>query len=299
MPKLYPGNSLPKLAKLVADQSDIKLGGVISDKFPNGELKIKVDPVNDQTFLMQSFAQPVHDHIIEYLLMADALYRAGSMSITGIIPWFGYSKQDKVFTSGEPLSAKVIAKLIQTTKTTHMVTIDLHNPSIMGYFDIPVTNVSAMPLFVEYIKQNHDKENSIVISPDAGSVKSSTHAADSLELPIAYMNKKRNLVTGEVTVKDIDRPVEGMDAIVFDDMIATGSTLVKTSQFLKEKKVKSVTVCATHHLYISGVADKLSDAPIDQLIVSDTIQKPEKINPENMTVISVSALIADKLKAMG
>lgn len=293
--KLFSGSSNQSLAKLIADQAHIELGETSLSSFPNSELQVKVGDTDEQAIVVQSFSSLVHTHIFEYLLLCDALKRHGAHQIVSIIPWYGYAKQDKVFTPGEPLSAKVIAQVVQLSKTSKVITMDLHNPSIAGYFDTPVVNLSAFPLFAQYIKSHpevYPLEQSMVIAPDAGAIKSSTKVAHELELPIAYMNKVRDLTTGVVNIVDIDKPIEGMHCLIFDDMIATGSTMIEASQFLMEKGAAHVAIFATHHLYVPGVQDKLDTSSIASILVTDTIAQPKTVSSPKLHTISAAPLFA-------
>lgn len=293
--KIFSGSSNPSLAQALCDTSQLEPGETHLDNFPNAELKVRVGQASTKAILLQSFSQPVNTHIIEYLLLCDALKRQGVEELISIIPWFGYSKQDKVFQPGEPLSAKVVAKLIQTTHTRKLITIDLHNPSITGYFDIPVTNLTAFPIFMEHITTQATSQDACVISPDAGAIKSTTKVAHELNLPIAFMNKSRDLTSGEVTIQGIDRDISGKQCLIFDDLIATGSTIVEVSQFLRDKGAKSIHVYATHHLFIPGVQDKLEASPITAIHVTDTVSKPDRVSSSKLTIHSVAPLIAQAL----
>ncbi len=266
-----------------------------SGEFPNEELKVRVSEAGETTILLGSLSHPVNTRIIEYLLTADALKRMGCHHVIGVLSWFAYSKQDKVFLPGEPLSAKVIATLLQDVSLKELFTIDLHNPSIAGYFDIPVTNVSAVPLFVDYLK-TQNLSNTIVVSPDAGAIKNSTKIADMLNLPIAYAAKKRDLETGVVTVTEINQDVSHKNILIFDDMIASGSTLIQLSAFLKNRAAAQISVCCTHHLYLNGVQAIIDDSPIDQLITTNSIKKPDGVDSNKLHILDVAQIIAPMVK---
>lgn len=265
-------------------------------EFPNEEIKLKVPQFGDTTILVGSLAKPVNTRIMEYILAADAIKRLGCRHLIGILSWYAYSKQDKVFLPGEPLSAKVIANVLQTTTIRDLYTLDLHNPSIAGYFEIPVLNLSAVSLFITYLSKQ-DLSETYVVSPDAGSIKNSTKIADALGIPIAYAAKSRNLETGEVTITEINRDIDSKNVLIFDDMIASGSTLLEISSFLKSRGAKLITVCCTHHLYLEGVQAKLDQSAIDHLIVTNSIEKPAKVVSEKLTVIDASPIFADALAA--
>lgn len=266
-----------------------------SAEFPNGELRVRVETASETTILLGSLAHPVNTRIIEYLLAADALKRAGCRHLIGILSWFAYSKQDKVFRPGEPLSAKVIATLLQDVSLKELITLDLHNPSIAGYFDIPVTNCSATSLFIDHCR-HLSLDNTIVVSPDAGSIKNSTKVADALDLPIAYASKKRDLSTGKVTVTEINQDIRAKNVLIFDDMVATGSTLIESASFLKERGAKQITVCSTHHLYLDTVQANIDASPIDHLITTNSIAQPTDIHSKKLTIIDIAPILASALK---
>jgi len=307
--KIFSGSSNPKLARKVAKKLKIKVGKVELSRFANGEARVFVrDKVNNSAaVVLQSFSRPVDEHVIEFCLLCDALKRLGAKKITAIVPWLGYSKQDKVFREGEPLSIKVIAKIIQTAPFDKLITLDLHNQSIIGFFDKPVIQLSAQPLFLEYFKRicRHRPCNSartvpagltgkyIVIAPDAGSIKSSTAFAQKLKLPIAYIDKERDLISGKVKIHGISKEVKDKKAIIIDDMISTGATLIETVRFLKKKGVKKVFVAATHHLFVPHVTQKLLKSPIDKLLISDTISPNIPLKPnKKLKILSVAEIIA-------
>jgi ribose-phosphate pyrophosphokinase len=294
-PCILSGTANETLAENLSKDTGYPLISRQISTFANQELKIRVQPCHEHTFILQSFSQPVNSHIIEFLLLADAAKRSGARYLTAILPWYGYSKQDKVFQSGEPLSAKVIARLIQTSHIEKLITCELHNPSIAGYFDIPVVNLSTIDAFSQEIHGSL-KPDSIVVSPDAGSIKSSTNLAHLLGIDVVHLNKKRDLNTGEVTIEGINRNIDAKHIIIMDDMIATGDTLIKSANFLKFQGAESIKVYATHHLYIDGVQEKLDQSPIDQLVVSDTIAKPAHISSNKLAVIPVSPLLQEAIK---
>jgi ribose-phosphate pyrophosphokinase len=267
----------------------------VSGKFPNEELKVTVPEAGETTILLGSLSHPVNTRVIEYLLMADAIKRMGCRHIVGALSWFAYSKQDKVFLPGEPLSAKVIATILQDVSLKELVTLELHNPSIAGYFDIPVTNVSATPIFITHFKQQ-DLSNTMVVSPDAGSIKNSTKVADSLGVPIAYAAKQRDLHTGKVTVTEINQSIENKDILIFDDMVASGSTLIEVAQFLKGRGARKISVCVTHHLYLDGVQEKLDNSPIDEFITTNSIEKPSTISSNKLKVLDIAPIMVAGLK---
>lgn len=292
--QIFSGSSNTDLAKKIAKILGTKIGVVESSQFENGERRVRIIPGDKGTVtLVQSLSSPVDEHLIEFCLMADALSRAGYTNITGVVPWLGYSKQDKVFRPGEPLSAKVVAQILQTSKIKKLITFDLHNRAITGFFDIPVVELSAKPIFLEYFK-NMATNDCVVVAPDEGAVKASAYFARELNVPIAYMDKRRDLNTGKVEVVSMSGEVKNKKVIIVDDMIVTGSTMMESAKYLKKLGAKSISVAATHHLYINGVQEKLEKSEIDEIVVSDSVAGSGEY--KKLKIISVSQIIVDELQ---
>ncbi len=302
--QLFGGSSNQDLVKKIGEMG-VGIGEVGISKFANDEKRVIVGkgdlPAGRQgggAAILQSFSKPVDEQIIEFCLLADALTRAGYSELVGVVPWLGYSKQDKVFLPGEALSAKVIAQIIQTTKIKKLITFDLHNRAITGFFDIPVVELSAKPLFRDYFEKKigENKTEYVVVAPDEGAVKASSYFARELGLAIAYMDKRRDLTTGEVRVSGMTGDVSGKRVIIVDDMIVTGSTMMESAEYLKKHGAVSVSVAATHHLYLDGVQEKLEMSEIDEVVVTDTVINSKlEIRNKKLMVLSVANLIVDEL----
>ncbi len=292
---VYSGSSNKLLASRIAKQLKTRLGKVELSRFKNDEARVYLNEkkVGYKAVVVQSLSQPTDQHLVEFCLICDALKRKGVTKIIAVIPWLGYSKQDKIFRSGEPLSVKVVAKMLQVVPLNKVITYDLHNLAIPGFFEVPVVNLSGRKLFRDYFKNKIDKDT-VVVSPDAGASKSSARFAEDLgDLDVAFVNKKRDLNNGKVVIKGISHSVKGKKVLIKDDMIATGSTLIEVSKFLKTQKVKSITVAATHHLYVNRAQEKLDKTPIDQLIVTDTIEPKSK--SKKLEILSVAKVIAKEI----
>lgn len=292
---VFSGSSNKLLASRLAKKLKTRLGKVELERFKNDEARVYVKEkrVGHKAVVVQSLSKPTDEHLVEFALICDALKRKGVTKIIAVIPWLGYSKQDKVFRTGEPLSVKVIAKMLQVVPLNKVITYDLHNLAIPGFFDVPVVNLSGRKLFRDYFKNKID-EDTVVVSPDAGASKSSTRFAEDLgDLEVVYVNKERDLKTGEITIKGISHAVEGKKVLIKDDMIATGGTLIKVSKFLASQKVQTIKVAATHHLYVNQAQERLDKAPIDQLIVSDTIEP--RIKSKKLKVLSTAGAIAKEI----
>jgi len=294
MMQIFSGSSNSSLSNKLVESGFFTLGGIELSAFTNGELRVRITEkrVESEVTVLQSLSNPTEQYLVEFALICDALKRSGASKITAIIPWLGYSKQDKVFLPGEPLSVKVIANLLQTAPIEKLYTFDLHNLAIMGFFDIPLINLSAKPLFVEYFGRL-PKENLLVAAPDAGAVKAATQFAQELGADVVYLDKKRDLVSGNVTIQGISRAVEGKDILMIDDLISTGATLIETSKYLKDHGAKNIRVGATHHLYVPGVQEKLDNSAIDELVVTDTIEKPATTLSNKLRLLSVAQLISN------
>lgn len=310
--QIFSGSSNPELSKKIAKLLDVKLGEIEISQFPNGETRvwIKEKRIEKEVVVIQSLSTPTNEHLIEFCLICDALRRGGATEITAVIPWMGYSKQDKVFRSGESLSAKVVAQIIQVGHLSRIITFDLHNKATLGFFDVPVSDLTAKSLLVEYFQQIITRattrvaptgtNNYVVVAPDAGAVKASTAFAMELGVSVVYMDKKRDLVTGEVTVVGMSRSVEGADVIIVDDNVFTGLTLLKTAHELKKAGAKSIRVGLTHHLYVDGVQEKIEKSEIDEIVVTDTVMidaRLQKLDTSKgkLKILSVAQMIVDEI----
>lgn len=299
--QIFAGSSNTALAKKIALLLNAQLGAIEISLFSGDEKRIwvKEKKIDKEVVVVQSLSRPTNDNLVEFCLICDALRRGGASDITAVIPWMGYSKQDKVFRAGEPLSAKVIAQIIQVAHVSKIITFDLHNKATLGFFDVPVIDLTAKSLLRDYFKKSVTG-SSVVIAPDAGAVKSSTAFASEIGVPVVYLDKKRDLVSGEVTVLGMTKDVEGADVIIVDDNVFTGSTLLESAKALKKSGAKTIRVGLTHHLYVPGVQDKLENSEIDEIVVTDTVGRTENKNIEyregKLKVLSVAQLIVDELR---
>jgi len=298
--QIFSGSTNKSLAQKIAKELDFPLGKVELSEFPNHELRIwvKEKKVDKEVAVVQSFAGDPNKAIIEFCLLVDALRRCGAHHIHAIIPWMGYCIQDKIFRPGEALSARVVADIIQAVKPTTIITVDLHNDSIQGFFSIPMVHLSATPLFIEYVKKNNSVD--CVVAPDVGALKETTRIAHVLDLPLVIVNKKRDLKTGEVTIVSVSGEIMGKRALIMDDFISTGGTLVQTVNYLKDKGVKKTMVAVTHHLFVEGVQKKLAKSALDEFHITDTNEMPEEAKGTRLKphIMSVSGIIAEALREL-
>lgn len=292
--QIFSGSSNLLLAKNIAELMNAKLGEIDISRFADGETRVLVKEakIESKVIVVQSLSMPTNENLIEFCLICDALYRGGAAEITAVVPWMGYSKQDKVFLAGEPLSAKVVAQIIQTTKVKKLITFDLHNRAIMGFFDLPIVELSAKSIFLDYFRSKITDEM-IVVAPDAGSVKASANFARELKLPIVYMDKRRDYLTGQVDMMGMSGEVKGKHVIIVDDVIVTGSTIIAAAKYLRSQGAIQVSVAATHQLFVPGAQEQLDRSEISEIIVTDTVSRPK--NPEKTKVLSIAALIVESL----
>lgn len=293
--KIVAGSSSPKLAAQIAKQLKTSLVSCQISKFANGEKRIQVDKAakSQDILLVQSFSDPVDEHIVETLLIADALERLGARSVELFIPWFGYSFQDKVFLPGEPLSAKAVARAVESTGIKKVYLLDLHNTSIPGFFSLPTYHLSAVEVFVDYSRKKFELANTIVVSPDFGGLKRANTFADELGLELASVEKHRNLKTGEVTTHKLDGEVKGKIVLIFDDAILTGNTTIEVSKFLKQKGAKQVHFFATHGVFTDSAVKNLQQSKVDSVVVTNSIAQPSQL--KKIAVLDISPILVENI----
>lgn len=297
---IFSGTSNEPLAQNIAKELNTTLGKREIARFSDGEIRPWIqETVRDKTvFVIQSFSQPLSEYIMECILIADAIKRGAPKRMVGIIPYFGYARQDKQHRIGEPVSARVIAKLLEVVPFHEVITMDLHNDAIVGFFRIPVVHLSALFLIGNYL-QSKELEHVCIVSPDVGGVKRARNLALMLNVPIVVMEKKRNLdSTDESETYQIIGDVEGKHAIIIDDIISTGETIVHSVDALKKAGVDKVTVCATHGILSKEAKYNLSHAPVEEIIITDTINHPELLDDKKFHIISVAPTIAESIRTI-
>lgn len=296
--KVFSGSSNPELAKQIAQELGVRLGRTELSHFPNGECRICIKEKTEGSacIVVQSFSAPVNSHIIEFLLLVDALYRMGASKIYAVIPWMGYAAQDKVFRYGEPLSAKVIGSIVSGSLVDRVFTFDIHNESIAGFFSKPLEHLSGDQLFVQEIKKTVESKNAVIVSPDFGAIKRSRIFAKKLGLEQVVIDKERDRATGKIKIRGISGDVTGQTCLLFDDFISTGQTAIHTAKYLKKCGAKKVIFSATHHFDVDQVSANLQSSPIDQVIISDTIPVKNLSKYPKIKVLATAPIIAKNLK---
>lgn len=295
-PKIFAGSSNKSLSLAVSKKSGVPLGKIQLSVFGDGEIDVWVEEKvnNSDVFIIQSSSQPINNHIIELALIADAVRREGARKITAVIPYFGYSRKEKQSRPGEPISAKVIADLIIASGVNKVVVLDLHADAIVGFFNVPVIYLSALEVLASRLKKEQ-LINPIVVSPDTGGVKRARNFAAYLGAPLAVMEKHRQIEKhDEVEILSMSGEVKGDTAILIDDVISTGGTIIENAKALKERGVKKIFVAASHGVFADHAVKRIEESPIEKVFVTDSVE--QKIKSPKIEVVSVSSLIANSLK---
>lgn len=292
---IFSGSVYPELAKEIADYLDVELGDVKLEKFANGECYARfMDSVRgEDVFLVQSVAGEVNDALMELLIMIDAARRASAKRIHAVITHYGYARQDRKSASREPITAKLVARMLETAGVDSITTIDLHQGQIQGFFERPVNHLTALNLFAEYFKKS-GMDNLCVVSPDVGRAKAAKKLSDMLDADIAIMHKGRP-AHNVAEITSIIGDVAGKNCILNDDMIDTAGTICAGMKVLKERGAASVHVCATHPVFSGPAYERLEASVADEIVVCNTIEVPaERLNGKIKT-LSVAPLFAQAI----
>jgi len=292
--KLFSGSSNPKFAEKIASLLKVNLGEIQLNKFSDGEINVNItESVRGRdVFIIQSTCAPTNDNLMELLIMVDAFKRSNAGTVTAVIPYFGYARQDRKAAPRVPISAKLVADMIEKAGIDQLITVDLHAAQIQGFFDIPVDNLYGSIIFIDYIKQKNLK-NPIIASPDIGGVARARNYAQRLGLDLVIVDKRREKAN-ESEVMNIIGEVKGRDVILVDDMVDTAGTLVKAAQVLKTKGATSVMACCTHGVLSGPAYDRLENGSLDELVITDTI--PLKQECSKITTLSASKIFAETIR---
>ena len=293
--KIFTGNANPALAREICDYLGLPLGEAFVGRFNNGEVQIMIDESvrGKDVFIIQPTSYPVNDNLMELMVMADALKRASARHITAVVPYYGYARQDRKTRGREPITAKLVANLMQTAGITRLVTIDLHAGQIQGFFDVPVDHLFGASILAKYINEKN-MEDIIVVSPDLGGVTRARDLADRIGAPIAIIEKKRP-EPGVAKVMNLIGDVAGKNCIIIDDIVDTAGSLVEGAKALEEFGAKSVTAAVTHAVLTDPASERIANSNIKELIVTNTIPLPENCNLPNITQLSVAPLLGEAI----
>jgi ribose-phosphate pyrophosphokinase len=293
--RIFTGNSNIELVKKISKHLKTPIGKSLVKDFSDGEINVEIDESvrGMDVFVIQSVCFPVNNNLMELLILIDALKRASAERITAVLPYYGYARQDRKVSPRTPISAKLIADLITTAGASRILTVDLHAGQIQGFFNIPVDHLFAAPVLLDYLKQI---ENDIVIvSPDAGGVERARAYAKRLNTSLAIIDKRRESPNVS-QVMNIIGDVSGMVAVLVDDMVDTGGTLTRAAYALVEKGAKAVYACCTHPVLSGQAIGVISESPIEEIIVTDTIPLREDARMcSKIKVLSIASLLADAI----
>ncbi len=297
--EIFTGNSNPALAREVCEHLGVRLGQAEVGRFPDGEVMVEVreNVRGGDCFVIQSICTPPNDNLMELLLMMDALRRASAKRLTAVIPYFGYSRQDRKVAPRVPISAKLVADIITASGASRVLTVDLHAGQIQGFFNIPVDNLFAMPALIGYLRKRLEGQKVTVVSPDAGGVERARAFAGRLNATLAIIDKRRRRAS-EVAEMQLVGEVRGSTAVLNDDMIDTAGTITEASKVVANAGATEVIAAATHPILSDPACERLNRSQIKELITTNTIPLKAKSQAElpNIRVLSVAPLIAEAIR---
>ncbi|OFW67568.1 MAG: ribose-phosphate pyrophosphokinase [Actinobacteria bacterium RBG_16_68_21] len=297
---LFSGSANPILAQEVSELLEVELGGVELGTFADGEISARFTSSvrGADCFVLQSHSNPINFHIMEQLIMIDALQRASAKRITAVVPYFGYARQDKKSMPREPITARLMADLFDTAGADRLVSVDLHSPQIQGFTRKPFDSLTALPIFTQYLATLEGPLT--VVSPDSGRVKQASRYARHLDAEVAFVHKRRRVdVADDVSALQVVGEVEGRHCVIVDDIIGTAGTIVSAAELLKDRGALAVRALATHALLSPPAIDRIKNAPLEETVVTNTLPVSEEAaGLPNLTILSIAPLLADTLKAI-
>lgn len=296
--KLFTGNAHKDLAKEIAGYLGMPVGDATVMKFSDGEIMVQINENvrGTDVFVIQPTCMPVNRHIMELLLIVDALKRASARRITAVIPYYGYARQDRKVQPRVPISAKLVADLITAAGTNRVLTMDLHAAQIQGFFNIPVDNLYASPVLLDYVRNRYNFENLIIVSPDAGGVERARSFAKKLQCSMAIIDKRRE-VANVSQIMNVIGDVRGRDTIILDDMVDTGGTTIQAAEALKVKGAEKVVAACTHAVLSDNAVTKVNNSVLEELIVTNTLPLDSKKEQcKKLTVLSIASLIGEAIR---
>jgi ribose-phosphate pyrophosphokinase len=297
--KLFTGRAHPALAKRICEYLGLPLGRAMMGNFPDGEISCKIDEDvrGRDVFILQSTCPPVNENLMELLIMIESVKRASADRITAVIPYFGYARQDRKDEGRVPITAKLVANLITRAGVDRVLAMDLHTAQIQGFFDIPVDHLYATPVIDEHFKSmDFVDDDFVVVSPDEGSIKRALAHMARLGGHLAIIDKRRSTAEKTKQANVIGGKVEGRVALIFDDMISTAGSICGAAEVMHQHGARQVFLAATHGLLVGGAVERLQAAPIDGLILTDTIPLPPEKQIPKLTVLSVAPLLGEAIK---
>jgi ribose-phosphate pyrophosphokinase len=298
--ELVSGRSHPALAREIASSLGVELSEGNLREFANGEVHCRYDASlrGSDVFIVQTHCGPVNDTLMEQLIMIDAAKRASAKRITAVCPYYGYSRQDRKATGREPITAKLVADMLQVAGADRVVSVDLHSGQIQGFFDVPFDHLTAMPVLVQELRRQ-GTEDLVVVAPDAGRVKVAERFSQHLNADLAFVHKRRPRGTAnQVEALDVVGEVEGRRCVLIDDMIDTAGTICAAAELLSERGAADVWAMATHGVLSDPALERLDKSPLSRVVLTNTLPIPEDRRIEKLQVLSVAKLIADAIDAV-
>lgn len=291
---ILSGSANPKLAEAIAKHVGARLCDALVSRFNNGETQVMINESvrGRDVFIIQPTSQPVNDNLMELLVMIDACKRASAYSVTAVVPYYAYARQDRKTRGREPISAKLVANLLETAGASRVVTVDLHAGQIQGFFDIPVDHLAAAPVLAGYFQENHIIDNAVVVSPDLGGVTRARVLADRLHTPIAIIEKRRP-EPGKAEVTNVIGDVVGKVAIMIDDIVDTAGSLCEGARALEKLGAAEVYACCSHAILSDPAVTRINESNLKKLIITDTIPLPPEKQSDKIVVLSIADVIGD------
>jgi ribose-phosphate pyrophosphokinase len=300
---LFSGTTHPALSQEISDQLGVPISPCKISRFASGEIYVRAeDSVRGaDVFVIQTHADPVNESIMEQLVLLDAMKRASAKRITAVVPYYGYSRQDKKGLAREPISAKLVADLLTVAGANRVVSVDLHAGQIQGYFDFPFDHLTALPVLTNYLRDEHGlhDEDVVVVAPDAGRIKTAERLREYLHADLAFLYKRRSRREAHrIEEMAVVGEVEGRPCIIVDDMIDTAGTVAKGATALAQHGAGPIFAAATHGVLSGKAVQYLEEAPIQEVVVTNTVPIPEEKRIGKLKVLSIAPLIADALRAV-
>jgi ribose-phosphate pyrophosphokinase len=293
--KIFTGNANPELAEEIAQYLGVAVGDAKCTHFSDGEIQVRINESvrGADVFIIQPTCSPVNEHLMELLIMIDAVRRASAKRITAVLPYYGYARQDRKARARDPITAKLVANILAASGTKRVLCMDLHAGQIQGFFDIPVDHLPGVPILAEYIMQI-GLENIVVVSPDLGGVTRARDLAERIGATIAIIDKRRP-EPNVAEVSSIIGSIKGKNVVMLDDIIDTAGTITKGAEALKQWGANDIYVCCTHPILSGPALKRLDEAPIKEVIVTNTIPVPKEKMIDKIKVLSVAPLLGDAI----
>ncbi len=295
---VFSGRSNPRFTSEVCEDLNIELGRLEVLRFSDGELSVEIgDNVRGRdVFVVQSTSAPGNDHLMELLITLDALKRSSAWRITAVIPYFGYARQDRKLKPRVPITAKLVADLLTAAGANRILSMDLHAGQIMGFFNIPVDNLNALPVLLPYVRSKYGNDELVIVSPDAGGTERARNIAQRLgNAAIAIIDKRRS-GPNQIAEMHVVGEVKGRTCLIVDDMIDTGGTIVKAAETLLEAGANKVVACGIHAVLSGNALERIAGSSLEELVVTDTIPVPRAAQCPKLKVLTVAPLIAEAIK---